>query len=164
MPADPQNTQMEQPLLALVERLNAQFIPDLNGKLNDHSIDHIAAVDAALAQTHDVERQLASIQATANQLGANPTGPLAQRVFDMTSAVRRARATLEAERKAALDIKAAVPPPPSYPTTAEEVLKQMRESTAPGQMMFNIEKAAIEARRKSIDDISARIHDTYKKF
>jgi hypothetical protein len=164
MAANPQSMQMEQPLLALVERLNAQFMPDLNAKLNDHSIDHAAAVDAALAQTHDVERQLAQIQATANQLGADPTGPLAQRIFAVTSAIRRARATLEAERKAALDIKAATPPPPPYPITADEVLKQMRESTAPGQVMFNIEKAAIEARRKSIDDISARIHDSYKNL
>ena len=71
MPADPHSTQTEQTFWALVERMNAQFIPDLNSKLNDHSIDHIAAVDAALAQTHAVESQLASIQATANLLGAD---------------------------------------------------------------------------------------------
>ena len=118
MPADPQSTQTEQTFLALVERMNAQFIPDLNAKLNDHSIEHVAAVDAVLAQTHAVESQLASIQATANQLGVDPTGPLAQRIFDITSAVRRARATLEAERKDALAIKPAAPPVPSYPTTA----------------------------------------------
>ena len=181
MPPDPQVTQTEQTFLALVERMNAQFIPDLNAKLNDHSIAHAAAIDAALAQTHAVESQLASIQATANQLGADPTGPLAQRIFAITSAVRRARATLEEERKSALATKPVAPPRPSYPTTAEEVLKQLhestapypttadevlkqlRESTAPGQMMINIDHDAIEARRKSIDDITARIRASYKK-
>jgi hypothetical protein len=163
MPTDPQSTQTEQTFLAIVERMNAQFIPDLNAMLNNHGVEHLAAVDAALARTHDTDRELASIQATAIQLGVDATGPLAQRIFDITSAVRRARATLEAERKAVLDAKPATPPPPSYPTTAEEVLKQLRESTAPGQMMINIENDAITARRKSIDDMTARIIASYKK-
>jgi hypothetical protein len=52
MSGDPQPTQTEQTFLALVERLNAQFIPDLNAKLSDDRGDHVAAIDAALAQTH----------------------------------------------------------------------------------------------------------------
>jgi hypothetical protein len=164
MPTDPQPAQTEQTFLALVERLNAQFIPDLNAKLSDHSIDHVAAIDAALAQTHAVESELGSIQATATQLGVDPGGPLAQRVFDVTSAVRRARATLEGEREAAVAAKPVVPPAPSYPTTAVEVLNQLRGSTEPGQQLFNIESAAIDARRKAIDDTTARILASYKHY
>ena len=122
MPTDPQHAQSEQTFLALVERMSAQLIPDLNAKLNDQSIDHLAAVDAAIAQTHEAEKELASIEATAAQLGVDPSGPLAQRVFDVTSAVRRARATLEAERQAAPAIAPIAPPVPPYPITGEDVL------------------------------------------
>jgi hypothetical protein len=164
MPTNPQAAQTEQTFLALVERLNAQFIPDLNAKLNDHTVDHVAAIDAALAQTHAVENELGSIQATANQLGADPGGALAQRVFEVSSAVRRARATLEGEREAATAAKPVAPAAPSYPTTAEDVLKQLRSSTEPGQQLFNIESAAIDARRKAIDDTTARILASFKHY
>lgn len=164
MPTNPQAAQTEQTFLALVERLNGQFIPDLNAKLSDHSIDHVAAIDAALAQTHAIENELGSIQATANQLGADPGGPLAQRVFEVTSAVRRARATLEGERQAAIAAKPVAPPVPPYPITGQDVLNQLHGSTAPAQQLFEIENAAIEARRKAIDDTTARILASYKHY
>ncbi|HEV2739762.1 MAG TPA: hypothetical protein VGU66_14380 [Candidatus Elarobacter sp.] len=174
MATDPPNAQTEQAFVALVEVMSAQLIPDLTAKLNDHTVDHQAAVDAALTQLSVIEKQVATVHATATRFGVNPTGPLGQRVIEMASAIWRARATLEDARKAAAEVKPAAAPappppppppaaPPPYPITAEDVLKQLHDSTDPGQMMINAENAIIGERRAAIDGITERILNSYKK-
>jgi hypothetical protein len=169
MAGNPPSGQTEQAFLALVASMNAQFIPDIAAKLNDHSLDDRAAFDAALTQTAAVEKQLATVHATATQFGVNPTGPLGQRVVEMAGAIRHARTTLEESRTALAEVKPAAAqapppaPPPSYPITAEDVLKQLHESTDPSQMMLNAQSAIIAERRAAIDAITARTIDSHKK-
>ncbi len=170
MAGDPQSARIEQAFLALVASMNAQFIPDIAAKLYDHSLDDRAAFDAALTQTAAVEKQLATVHATATQFGVNPTGPLGQRVVELAGAIRHVRTTIEESRKAAAEVEPArapapppPPPPPPYPITADDVLKQLHESTDPGQMMLNAQSAIIAERRAAIDAITARTIDSYKR-